>query len=76
MKGVKTMYLDESIELGELPGALKYIMTCVDELYHEGDESFFYARLDEVEAIAKQACSEGQITEEQLDAVFRRYGLR
>lgn len=73
---VKEMYLDEKIELGILPADLKEIMKEADDYYSSGDDDYFYSKLDEVEAVAKQACLDKQISSEQLEAVFKRYGIR
>lgn len=70
------MYLDDTIRVGKVPEILQVIMDEVDGYYQKGDDVMYAVRSDDMEAITKQCCLEGLISEKQLDAIFRKYGWR
>lgn len=70
------MYLDETIKIGTVPPNLQEIMDEVDGYYRLGDDISYAIRSDDLEAITKQECLEGGISEYQLERVFKKYGWR
>lgn len=70
------MYLDENVKVGIVPENLQEIMNEVDGYYKSGDDISYAIRSDDLEAITKQECLEGRISEKQLNRIFKKYGWR
>lgn len=70
------MYLDDTITIGTVPQNLQEIMNEVDGYYKAGDDISYAIRSDDLEAITKQECLEGGISEYQLNRIFKKYGWR
>ncbi len=70
------MYLDKNYKLPEnLPQDL---INDIEEMEsHFPDNMWQFDRdLEVVEAVTKNCALEGRITDEELDRIFKRYGLR
>lgn len=71
------MYLDESVKLDfKMPPTLKVLTDEMDLTYKEGRDIDFLLKLEEVESTAKQCKINNSISEQNLHAIFCRYGLR
>ena len=71
------MFIDDSIKLDfEMPKSLDIEIANIETAFQNDDSFYFTVYLDDVEAIAKQCAINGSISYEQLNAIFRRYGLR
>ena len=75
------MYIDETITLPDnLPQTLRNLIEETETAYQRNDDSIFTLGLDNnmetIEALTKNAFVMHQISEADLDAVFRRYGWR
>jgi hypothetical protein len=70
------MYLDESILLREdLPESLQRDFKELEEYYDKGDWFRFDMLMEEVEASVKAHYLAGKITREELNLIFRKYGV-
>lgn len=71
------MYLDTSISIDfPMPLSLANDVKDIEAAYYAGDDFHFILKLEDLECIAKACAINGSITKQQLDAIFRRYGLR
>lgn len=71
------MYLDENIVIDfPVPLLVKQDMAELDEDFRKGDDLHFALVLEIFEPTVKQSRINGNITDSQLDLLFRRYGLR
>lgn len=71
------MYLDKSKKIDfPIPLTLENVLKQIDEYYYAKDDLSFALWLDDVEAVTKQCLINGNITAQQLNLIFERYGLR
>ena len=71
------MYLDNDIVIDfPLPLSLQDDIKELDRDFSSGNDLDFALVLEIFEATAKQSYINGNITAEQLNLLFRRYGLR
>ena len=76
-RGVTNMYLDNNIVIDfRLPLSLQNDIKELDKDFSSGNDLHFALVLEIFEATAKQSYINGNITDEQLNLLFRRYGLR
>lgn len=76
-RGGMDMYLDKEIPINfHLPLSLQNDIKELDEDFSNGNDLHFAMVLDIFEATVKQSYINGNITAEQLNLLFRRYGLR
>lgn len=70
------MYIDESIQLrDDLPPALIRDFEELREYYDQGDWLRFDTLFECVEATVKAHYHGGKISREDLDMIFRKYGI-
>ena len=70
------MFIDNSIILREdLPKALKRDFEELQSYYDAGDEVMFDVTLDGVEATVKSYYHVSLISREELNMIFRKYGM-
>jgi hypothetical protein len=70
------MYLDESIQLRrDLPDSLQRDFTELKGYYDEDNWFQFDMLLEEVEASVKAHFLAGKISREELEQIFRKYGV-
>lgn len=70
------MYIDESIVLREdLPDKLKSEFQLLQEYYDDGDWLNFDIYLEAFEATVKAHYIAGKISMEDLNLIFRKYGI-
>lgn len=76
-RGGTNMYLDNDIVIDfPLPLSLQDDIKELDRDFSSGNDLHFALVLEIFEATAKQSYINGNITAEQLNLLFRRYGLR
>ena len=76
-RGGTNMYLDNNIVIDfRLPLSLQNDIKELDKDFSSGNDLHFALVLEIFEATAKQSYINGNITDEQLNLLFRRYGLR
>lgn len=64
------------IDREELPNILQRDIEELESYYYSEDFVGYDCCLETLEATTKQCCLHGNISEKQLDTIFRRYGLR
>ena len=70
------MYIDKEIELpANLPSGLQEDFTELQEFYDAGDWLSFDLLFEAVEASVKACYLAGKITREELNLIFRKYGI-
>lgn len=70
------MYIDEKYEItGYLPGVLKRDIEEIEDFYKQDDWIGFDCALETLEATVKQCRISGRISQEQMNTIFKRYGL-
>lgn len=70
------MYIDENIDLPpDLPSGLQDDFKELQEYYNAGDWFMFDTVFEAVEASVKAYYLAGKITREDLNCIFRRYGI-
>jgi len=70
------MYLDESIQLREdMPKSLQRDFMELKDYYEKGDWFRFDMLMEEVEASTKAHYLAGKISREELNLIFRKYGV-
>ncbi len=70
------MYVDEKISLrDDLPDGLQRDFKHLQEYYDIGDWFMFDTVLEAVEASVKAYYLAGKITREDLNCIFRKYGI-
>lgn len=71
------MYLDKSQKIDfTVPKTLSNTIQEIDKYISQGDELHFSLLREDVEVVTKQCFINGTITADQLNTIFRRYGLR
>ncbi len=77
MQEKKFMFIDDNYAIDEdLPTYLKSLLAELQGYYDNDDWIGFDCLLEVIEADIKSYRLNGSITEQQLDTLFRRYGLR
>lgn len=75
-RNVCVMYIDEKVDLRDnLPTALQYDFEELQEYYEAGDWFMFDTTFEVVEASVKAYYLAGKITRDDLNCIFRRYGI-
>lgn len=70
------MYVDEKIVLGNtLPEGLQRDFNILQNYYDAGDWFMFDTFLEEIEASAKAHYLAGKISMDDLNRIFRKYGI-
>ena len=70
------MYVDENINLRDnLPVGLQHDFQELQEYYDEGDWFMFDTILETVEASVKAYYLAGEISRDDLNYIFRKYGI-
>ena len=70
------MYIDENIKLPpNLPNELQHDFEELQEYYNDGDWFMFDIVFEVVEASVKAYYLAGKITKEDLNSIFKRYGI-
>lgn len=71
------MYLNEEKKVDfPVPPTLKQAIKDIDGAFYKNDEFHFMLYLDDIESITKQSLINGNISANQLNLIFERYGLR
>lgn len=75
-RNVQVMYIDEKVDLRDnLPTALKRDFEELQEYYEAGDWFMFDTVFEVVEASVKAYYLAGKITRDDLNCIFRKYGI-
>lgn len=70
------MYIDEKVDLrGDFPTALQHDFEELQEYYEAGNWFMFDTVLEVVEASVKAYYLAGKITRDDLNSIFRKYGI-
>ena len=75
-KVMKIMYVDEQIILkDDLPDGLRRDFEELQEYYSAGDWFMFDTNFEAVEASVKAYYLAGKISKEDLNSIFKKYGI-
>ena len=73
---MKIMYVDEQIILkDDLPDGLRRDFEELQEYYRVGDWFMFDINLEAIEASVKAYYLAGKISKEDLNSIFKKYGI-
>lgn len=73
---MKIMYVDEQIILkDDLPDGLRRDFEELQEYYRAGDWFMFDTNLEAIEANVKAYYLAGKISKEDLNSIFKKYGI-
>lgn len=75
-RNVRAMYIDEKVDLRDnLPPALQHDFEELQEYYEADDWFMFDTVFEVVEASVKAYYLAGKITRDDLNCIFRKYGI-
>lgn len=73
---MQVMYIDERVSLrDDLPDGLQHDFKILQEYYNNNDWFMFDTVVEEVEASVKAHYLAGKISMDDLNSIFRKYGI-